>query len=126
MKDIKHARLMLDMAEADVRAMMNMTDSDKFTDSVFGFHCQQAVEKLCKAWLSAEGVEYPRTHDLRTLMQFIEQHSLGDIDAFVDLVDLTDYAVQFRYEAPMDLEPLERPSLCERILDLNRHVESLL
>lgn len=126
MKDIKHARLMLDMAEADVRAMMNMTNSDNFTDSVFGFHCQQAVEKLCKAWLSVEGVEYPRTHDLRTLMQLIEQECPGDIDSFVDLVDLTDYAVQFRYEAPMDLEPLERPSLCQRILDLNRHVESLL
>ena len=126
MKDTTHARLMLDMAAADVQAVTNMLDTEKFPESVFGFHCQQAVEKLCKAWLSVEGIEYARTHDLRTLMQLIEQHRGGGIDDFVDLVDLTDYAVQFRYEAPMDLQPLERPSLCERVLALYRHVESLL
>jgi HEPN domain-containing protein len=126
MKDAKHARLMLDMAGADVQAVTNMMDAEKFPESVFGFHCQQAVEKLCKAWLSVEGIEYPHTHDLRTLMQLVENHRPGEIDAFLDLVDLTDYAVQFRYEAPMDLQPLERPSLCERVLALYRYVESLL
>lgn len=126
MRDAKHGRLMLDLAGADIQAMTHMMDSDKFPESVFGFHCQQAVEKLCKAWLSAEGVEYPRTHDLRTLMQFLEQRRPREIGVFLPLVDLTDYAVQFRYDAPIDLQPLDRPALCGQILALRAHVESLL
>ena len=102
MRDAKHGRLMLDLAGTDIQAMTHMMDSDKFSESVFGFHCQQAVEKLCKAWLSAEGAEYPRTHDLRTLMQLLEHRRPREIGVFLPLVDLTDYAVQFRYDAPID------------------------
>jgi HEPN domain-containing protein len=53
---------MLDMAAADVQAIRNMSDPGRFADSIFGFHCQQAVEKLLKAWLSLLGVAFPRTH----------------------------------------------------------------
>ena len=38
MKDPKHARLMLDMAAADVQAVRNMSDPGRFADSIFGFH----------------------------------------------------------------------------------------
>jgi len=33
------------------------------------FHCQQYVEKLLKAFLTLKGVEVPKTHDLRRLIQ---------------------------------------------------------
>lgn len=126
MSDRKHAKLMLDMADADIQALRNMTDAGNFAESVFGFHCQQAVEKLLKAWLSLEGVAYPRTHDLRTLMQLLEAGSPGRLGPFLDLVDLTDYAVQFRYEAPMDLHLLDRAGLRDRILSLRRKMAGLL
>ena len=61
MKDLKHGRMMLDMATADLQAIRHMLNPHQFTDSIFGFHCQQAVEKLLKAWLSLSGVALPRT-----------------------------------------------------------------
>ena len=72
MKDPKHALLMLNMAATDMQAVTNMMEAEKFSDSVFGFHAQQAIEKLCKAWLSMEGIQYPRTHDLRMLMRLMK------------------------------------------------------
>jgi hypothetical protein len=39
MKDLKHGRLMLEMAAADLQAIRNMSDPRSFTDSIFGFHC---------------------------------------------------------------------------------------
>jgi hypothetical protein len=108
MKDPKYARLMLDMAAADVQAIHNMSDPSRFADSVFGFHCQQAVEKLLKAWLSLLGVAFPRTQDLRLLLQLVGDIDPSGVTAFHNLEDLTDYGVQFRYEAPMDLGALDR------------------
>lgn len=28
------------------------------------YHCQQAAEKMLKAWLTHRGVGFPKTHDL--------------------------------------------------------------
>jgi HEPN domain-containing protein len=90
MKDLKHGRLMLEMAAADLQAIRNMPDPRRFTDSIFGFHCQQAVEKLLKAWLSISGVACPRTHDLRLLIQLVDDIAPQEALPFHDLEDLTD------------------------------------
>ena len=49
-----------------------------------------------------------------------------DIAPFRDLEDLTDYGVQFRYDAPFDLEPLDRASLIARVQELHRLVKRRL
>ncbi|MDX1605186.1 MAG: HEPN domain-containing protein [Candidatus Competibacterales bacterium] len=126
MKDPEHARLMVAMAGEDLQAIRYMDDPEKFAESVFGFHCQQAVEKLVKAWLSMAGVSVPRTHDLRALFRLIEDLDAGQVERFIDLVDLTDYAVQFRYQTPLDLQPLDRSALVASIHALYRHVDGLL
>jgi len=38
--------------------------STSISDEVFGFHCQQAAEKLLKAVLEHQQVVYRRTHDI--------------------------------------------------------------
>jgi hypothetical protein len=45
MKDPKDAFLMLNMPATDMQAVSSMMEAEKFSDSVFGFHAQQAVEK---------------------------------------------------------------------------------
>lgn len=115
MKDLKHGRMMLDMATADLQAIHNMLNPHQFTDSIFGFHCQQAVEKLLKAWLSFSGVTFPRTHDLRILFDMASDIDRRAVAIFRELEDLTDYGVQFRYEAPFDLEPLNRLALVDQL-----------
>ena len=126
MKDPKHARLMLDMATADLQAIRHMTDPRQFADSIFGFHCQQAVEKLLKAWLSFAGVGFPRTHDLRILFALVEDIDRQGVAFFLDLEDLTDYGVQFRYEAPLDLEALDRSALIGQVDRLHQDVSRLI
>ena len=99
-----------------------MRDPLQFADAIFGFHVQQATEKLLKAWLSLNGTAFSRTHDLRLLLELVADQDEKDIASFQDLEDLTDYGVQFRYDAPFDLEPLDRATLISRVQDLHRLV----
>ena len=91
------------------------------------FHAQQAVEKSVKAWLSVLGVSFPRTHDLELLFALVEEHGDAVPDELRHLVDLTDFAVQYRYEAFTDLgEELDRPTITKRVKQLVEHVEKRL
>ena len=124
MSDPEHARMLLDMARKDLEALRGMYDAAVFAEEVFGFHAQQAVEKAVKAWLSLLGVGYPKTHDLETLISMAEE-SGGDLPGPLgELVDLTDFAVQYRYEAFEDLgEDIDRQDLAARVEELVRFVE---
>ena len=84
------------------------------------------MEKLLKAWLSLLGVAFPRTHDLRLLLQLVEDIDPTAVSAFQNLEDLTDYGVQLRYEAPMDLGALDRTAQTEGVEFLYRHVGKMV
>jgi HEPN domain-containing protein len=72
------------------------------------FHCQQAVEKLLKAVLSAKGVPPPRTHDLLSLLELVLPFA-PQVDNTRDcLAILTPYSVASRYP---DDDGLNIPSL---------------
>jgi hypothetical protein len=57
--------------EAPLQRLLPHADLD---DELIGFHAQQAVEKLLKAWLAHLGVDYPRTHSLGTLVEILGAH----------------------------------------------------
>jgi len=103
MKDLEHARLMLAVAERDLTALRAMKDKKAFADEIFGFHAQQAVEKGLKAWLSATGVAYPKTHDLGELLELLKGTGAAGAAKYSALADLTDFGVQFRYDSFDDL-----------------------
>jgi HEPN domain-containing protein len=127
MSGVEHAREMLVLAQRDLKALQGMLDADIFADEIFGFHAQQAVEKALKAWLTLVGVEYPRTHDLEELLELLEEHAEPILEAFYDLVDLTDFAVQFRYRIFEDAEGrLNRGAMIRQVNDLVVHVERLV
>ena len=50
---------------------------DGIPESAFGFHAQQAAEKLIKALLNERGIKYPRTHELQILTA--ELGKIGEI-----------------------------------------------
>lgn len=58
---------------------------------------RRAAEKTPKAWLLSIGVEYPRTHDLSSLLSELQDRN-QPVDGYWDLVELNPLAVQFRYE----------------------------
>lgn len=122
MSDRKQARVLLTAAERDISALHGMADPDVFADEIFGFHVQQAAEKILKAWLALLGEVYPTTHDLTRLLAILNE---CDVEAtrFNELVEYTPFAVQFRY-APGDLsaQPLDRDTSIERVEELLKEV----
>ena len=127
MQDFNHAQLVFRMAQKDFKALAGLTDTNVFADEIFGFHAQQVVEKLLKTWLSLIGIEYPRIHDLEELFEILEEHGQNISSTFRSLIDLTDFAVIFRYEVYEDLgTPLDRRKIIEKVSTLLSHVEKIL
>ena len=60
--------LFLRKAAQDEALLDAVVDSDKVSDEVIGFHCQQAAEKMLMALLSDLGGTFPKTHELGALM----------------------------------------------------------
>ena len=92
-----------------------MRDATVFADEIFGFHVQQAVEKLFKAWLALLGESYPATHNLERLLKMLTPHNV-DTSRFDKLVEFTPYAVQFRYASgDPDSIPMDRQAAVEDV-----------
>lgn len=119
MNDREHARLLLAMAENDLRALAGMQgDPESFADEIFGFHAQQAIEKALKAWIAARGLIYPLTHDTGELLALLEEDGV-DVSRFMDLIRYDSFAVLFRYEALEEEVPvLDRSSVIEDVTAL--------
>ena len=120
------ARELLAAATSDINALRHMLDCGAFDDRIFGFHAQQAVEKALKAWLNLLAQTHPYTHDLSMLLHALEETG-ADVEPYWDFLDLSGYAVRFRYETlPLGEEPLDREDLLRDVQDLLERVEALL
>lgn len=125
MTDIEHARQLLRLAERDLIAMDGMDNRQVFADEIFGFQAQQAAEKTLKAWITAVGGTYPLRHDLAVLLEKLGQ--LGcDVADFWDLVDLTSFAVEFRYEELAPSEAIDRAAISAMVHNIFDHVAALV
>ena len=107
-RDIKCARMLLDAATRHVNALRAMRRSDEIPDEAFGFHVQQAAEKLLKAWIALLGDVYPPIHDIEELLNLLASRGVA-VKSFGGLVGFTPYAVEFRYAGvDPDAEPFDR------------------
>lgn len=116
---------MLIMALKDMKSLRNMLDPEEHDDEIFGFHAQQAVEKILKAWLSWKGSDYRYTHDLGELLQQLEDEG-EDVEGYWSLVDYTIYGVQFRYEQSGADCPLDRDEILAEVETLLCRATSLI
>lgn len=127
MQDLKNSLKMLRMAEKDFIALQNMTDESLFAIEIFGFHAQQTVEKLLKSWLSFAGIKYDKTHDLQILIALLQEAHQQFPPELEDLEDLTDFAVNFRYDVFEDIDSaLEREEIIKKIHLLLKLVKGLI
>jgi HEPN domain-containing protein len=126
MSDIKHANFLLNMAAKDLKALEGMQDSDRFAEEIYGFHAQQAVEKILKAWIAFLGLEYPLTHNIARLLAILEDQG-ESVQGFWDLVEYNPYAVEFRYGG-FELEdaPLNRPLVIHQVQNLFNQVREII
>lgn len=84
-------------AESDWETVIIVSAHEECPRDTVCFHCQQHVEKLLKAFLTLHGIEAPRTHNLRRLIQLTEPIS-GDLSHLKDASDaLTIHGVASRY-----------------------------
>ena len=77
------------------------------------FHAQQAVEKAVKAVLIINNISYPKTHNIRTLLDLLPKEIVflpTDVDA---ATTLTDYAVSGRY--PDEVEEVNEEEYREAV-----------
>ena len=115
MRDGKQARVLVQTAKRDLSALRGMDDADVFADQLFGFHAQQAAEKLLKAWLALLGEVYPLTHDLEVLLDRLQEREVS-VDHLRPLVEYTDDARNIRYGSDeLISKPLDRASALRRI-----------
>ncbi|MBF0099090.1 MAG: HEPN domain-containing protein [Magnetococcales bacterium] len=126
MPDHETARRMLEAARRDLQAITNMLDANLFPDEIFGLHAQQAVEKALKAWLAHRDQELPRTHNLRLLLVMLTQSGEDTTEEWA-FIDLTAFAVQFRYEAWNATDPhLDRQELVKQVSTLLKKVTTIV
>lgn len=115
MSDREHAEEILEAARRDLRALRAMHDVEAFPDEIFGFHAQQSVEKALKAWLASLGKPFPKTHDLKKLIDLLRESGVLT-DTMDSFVDLNAFAVQYRYETLYAAEePVDRAELAQSI-----------
>ena len=69
------------------------------------FHCQQSAEKYLKGLLTLLGVSFPKTHDLRILLELARKHATLQTPA-AKVLPLNRYAIEGRY--PGEWDPIDK------------------
>ena len=123
MSAIDDAQMLLIM---DLKAMNSLLDPESADDEIFGFHAQQATEKALKAWIVLSGSMYGRTHSLVRLFAMLEELGI-DVKRFMELEELSPFAVELRYESWDTSEPgLDRSPILSQVALLYSHVKTIL
>lgn len=84
-------------AEEDVEGARKLAAEKPPLRNLVAFHSQQAAEKYLKALLQELGVVFPKTHNLRDLLNLLLPHDRTLAPLRRALKSLTKYAVDFRY-----------------------------
>ena len=95
---------------------------DTISDSIIGFHAQQAVEKPIKALLTQLNIPYELTHSLNRLSILLENHGEYLPATSITLGDLTDFSVEYRYSYLPPAEAQDRKELIETVRILREHI----
>jgi hypothetical protein len=95
---------------------------DELPDGPFGFHAQQAVEKLIKALLSQRSIAFDYTHNIAKLAQQLDDAGERLPAVPVALTELNKFAVVYRYDHIPDLEIPDRPGVIETVRLIREHV----
>jgi HEPN domain-containing protein len=106
------------LASRDERAAHVLQADPTIDNATIGFHYQQAAEKLLKALLAERNVDYPLTHDLERLLALVNVAGYHVPVAENELIRLTPFAVNSRYEDDDESQQLDAPrtgSLIERL-----------
>jgi HEPN domain-containing protein len=118
MKQLEQARRFLAKAAEDEALLDAVLAKPEVSDSIFGFHAQQAAEKLLKALLSMHAVRFRKTHDLQELMTLLEAAGVALPSELARVDELTPFGVEWRYDyftAPVSMDRAEARALVAKV-----------
>jgi hypothetical protein len=95
MKQLELVRLLLHKAAQDEAVLAALVGDPKFDNETVGFHAQQAVEKLLKAWLAFLGEDFPKVHRLETLLDLLAQCGKALPHELAEVTRLTPFGTDF-------------------------------
>lgn len=84
-------------AESDLTVAGMCLDAGQALDTAC-FHAQQAAEKSIKAYLTAQGIDFPFIHNLEKLIELCAQRDPSFASLKTAAQELTPYAVELRYD----------------------------
>jgi HEPN domain-containing protein len=96
--ELEVALALLAKAEQDLVAVQKWSNDADISDAIIGFHTQQAMEKSIKAVLSLRKVDYPRTHNLRLLIDILKNRDIQVPAEFSQIDIFNRFAVEWRYD----------------------------
>ncbi|HWZ16207.1 MAG TPA: HEPN domain-containing protein [Mucilaginibacter sp.] len=85
----------INKAEHDLISAQRLLEIEPMILDNACFHCQQAIEKLLKAFLIYHGQDVERTHNIIFLLS--ECANFDPVFGAIDPLDINTYAVQGRY-----------------------------
>jgi hypothetical protein len=112
------AQILLVKAAEDERAL----GAPDLSDSILGFHAQQAVEKLIKALLAQLNVDFEKTHDLERLQTALAALAESPPSTPIRLDQLSDFAVVYRYDLLFQFDSPDVSELIETVRLIREHV----
>jgi len=93
----EHAARWIEKARNDLLNADNNLAAQEVPYDTVCFHCQQAAEKLLKAFLVARGREYPITHNLFIILEEVLENDPSAESLRETLALLNPYSVEVRY-----------------------------
>jgi len=106
-------RQWIEKAEHDIRnAEYTLTLKKNCPFDTVCFHAQQCAEKYLKALLVSKSIDFPKTHDLRILMQLVPKEVKLGL-RMNEVLPLNRYTIEARY--PGDWEPITRKEAKEAL-----------
>ena len=112
-KNLSIGRQWVEKAEHDLRnAEHTLTLAEDCPFDTVCFHAQQCAEKYLKALLLSHSIDFPKTHDLRVLVQLALSKLSLSLD-MAELVKLNRYSIESRY--PSEWDPIARSDAEETV-----------
>jgi HEPN domain-containing protein len=90
-----------DKAETDLQATESLLSRNPPLLYPSCFFSQQAAEKYLKGFLTWNQVDFPKTHDLKELLDLAEPVNSNLVSSLQDAIVLTRYSVEVRYPGDM-------------------------
>ncbi|MBI3296477.1 MAG: HEPN domain-containing protein [Deltaproteobacteria bacterium] len=126
MKPPSKSEVLLRKAKGDEAVLDVIILNIAIPNEIYGFHAQQAAEKMIKSLLAHLKIPYKKIHNIRELTDLLGNHNHPLPPEFSELDRLTPFGTAARYDDGDFDFSIDRPATRETIRKLRTWVEAKL